>query len=144
MKTITGGMYNGREYSCMYDPNDIIYRPDRYDAGSGLIGLVGTVSVGMVTKKDRPAMLWFTGKDVVNPVFVRGEKYFPKIGRTLSEIGKDMTYSLDDFEPSDTQGWEMEGNVIYRGNVWNICCSLMDDESDSWEEAVIADLVRQL
>lgn len=55
-----------------------------------------------------------------------------------------MTWTPLSLEPTDTQGYEMEGTVTYLGSQYSISASLWDDTVATWEEAIIVQLAEQL
>ena len=86
MRTIESGEYNGVHYGVMYDDNDIIYHADRYDKENRLIGMVGweQYMVNGEWVNSKPAMLWL--KDEEGYPFVKGERYFTLVDKTVSEL----------------------------------------------------------
>lgn len=103
----------------------------------GLIGILGYVeSKG----SKRPAVLWFKEG---SEDFVKGELYFPEIDKTYEELIHAAKYDLDAFEPTDTEGWCMEGTVIYKGTEYGVYVSAYND-TISWDEEVAVSLAQKL
>lgn len=65
MHTITGGVTNGVEYSCMYDPNSINFECEKEVNGKKLYGMYGIA----VELNDTQSIVWFDE----NMNFVEGE-----------------------------------------------------------------------
>lgn len=102
--TITGGTTNGIDFGAMYHNSDIWYRPDREDKENGLLGVIGYVqymsprSGEIVDLAD--AMIWLDSNNGL--AFVKGERYFPRIDKTLPEFvarEDSIEYILEMLEP---------------------------------------------
>ena len=140
------------EYSRTVDGQPVVFycivdsdnpQPARKDKTSGYVGFPGLMKLQPPFGKMLPAMLWFIPDD--NPeklLFKKGEHYFPAIDKTYSEIKRYLSYDLSTFEPADTEGKCMEGNVRYKGGTYAVYASRCDDST--WEEAIIEDLALEL
>ena len=132
--TINGGQYNGWEFGCMYNNNEIIYKQDRYDTDKDLIGVIGSVqrtNDNGEIENIVPAMLWFSGDNVNELKFVSGERYFANINKTLSEIKTEMEFDEDmDIVATDNQGYSYDAITRYHGREFLYNGSVMADPRD--------------
>lgn len=73
-----------------------------------------------------------TLKDPVNPYWAPDEQ--PKLAELL-ELIPDITFDLDDFDASDSQGYIIEGFAYYKGE--QVFCHIgIEDGYPTWELSV--------
>lgn len=140
------------EYSRMFNGQPVVFyctvdsdnpQPARKDKTSGYVGFLGLMKLQPPLGKCFPQCCGLSRTTTLRCSFSKkGERYFPAIDKTYSEIKKHLSYDLDAFEPTDTEGKCMEGHVRYKGGMYAVYASRCD--GSTWEEAIISDLALEL